>query len=389
MKSEPISTILVRSGLPYAQAALLRGRITIGFIGGSITDPRPRYSWPEAVVAWLADRFPALRIRVENAAIGGTNSELACFRARRDLVERGCDLVFVEYAVNDLPEPSARRARSREGLLRQLLASRTTDVVLVHVFAQAMLEDMRSGGHHPSVAEFESLAEYYQLNSVFSGLHAYRQLCRGLLRAEEWLPDGLHPQARGSLSYAEPVISLLDDLLHRPAAVEDSSPDTLPVPCDPDCWQHITLADPATFALEGAWIERRWAHHTAIDFVLETHSPEASLSAEVFGHTLALGWDEGLDAGRFSWRIDEGEWQSYDRKPGAWLPETSLYRSLVLGEGLSESLHRVELRNGLWAREGRLTGRLSLAFLAGISRHPVQVFSLIFVGSIFLLTKLY
>jgi hypothetical protein len=372
---ESFSAFLVRSGLSNAQAALRRGRITIGFIGGSITDPRPRYSWPEAVVAWLADQFPTLRIRVENAAIGGTNSELACFRARRDLVDRGCDLVFVEYAVNDLPEPSARRARSREGLLRQLLAPRTTDVVLVHVFAQAMLEAMGQGSHHSSVAEFETLAEHYQLNSVFSGLHAYRQLCRGLLRAEEWLPDGLHPQARGSLSYAEPVISLLDDLLRRPADVVEFSAKAFPAPLDPDCWQYIALADAAAFALVGAWVERRWAHHTAIDLALETHSPEASLSAEVFGHTVALGWDEGLDAGRFSWRLDGGEWQYYDRKPGAWLPETSLYRSLVLGEGLSDSLHRVELRNGLWAREGRLTGRLSLAFLAGISRHPPAQFS--------------
>ncbi len=369
--TEHLPTILIRSGLPNAQAALRRGHLTIGFIGGSITDPRPRYSWPEAVVAWLADRFSTLRIRVENAAIGGTNSELACFRARRDLVDRGCDLVFVEYAVNDLPEPSVRRARSREGLLRQLLASRSTDVVLVHVFAQAMLEAMRLGGHHPSISEFEDLAQHYQLNSVFSGLYAYRQVCRGLLRAEEWLPDGIHPQARGSLAYAEPVISLLDDLLRRPATTRNSSPESLPAPRDPDCWHHFALADPATFLLEGPWIERRWAHHTAIDLALETHSPEAALSAEVSGHTIALGWDEGLDAGRFSWRLDEGEWQYYDRKPGAWLPETSLYRSLVLREGLSDSAHRVELRNGLWTREGRLTGRFSLAFLAGVSRHPV------------------
>lgn len=375
MKSqEPLPTILIRSALPNAQAALGRGRITVGFIGGSITDPRPRYSWPEAVVAWLADRWPGLRIRVENAAIGGTNSELACFRARRDLVDRGCDLVFVEYAVNDLPEPSERRARSREGLLRQILGPQRTDVVLVYVFAQAMLEAMGQGGHHPSVAEFEELAGHYGLNSVFSGLHAYRQLCRGLLRAEEWLPDGIHPQARGSLSYAEPVIDLLEDLLQRAAVAGDGSTKGLPAPREVNCWEHIVPTDLADFVLEGPWIERRWAHHTAIDLVLETHSPEASLRAEVVGHTIVLGWDEGLDAGRFGWRVDGGEWQYYDRKPGAWLPETSLYRSLVLAEGLAEGPHTVELRNGLWTREGRLTGRFSVAFLAGVSRRSVSKF---------------
>src|SRR5688500_18389521 len=98
-----------RSGLRRTRAAIDRRQITLGFIGGSITDGRTGYSWPEATIAWFCRTFPGVRVIVENAAIGATGSELACFRARRDLVDRGCDLVFVEYAVNDFNENSDKR----------------------------------------------------------------------------------------------------------------------------------------------------------------------------------------------------------------------------------------------------------------------------------------
>ena len=111
-----------RGGLARTLGALKSGAVTLGFIGGSITDPRPGYTWPEPVIAWFASTFPGVRIAVENAAIGATGSELAVFRARRDLIGRGCDVVFVEFAVNDSGEPADKRMRTREGLLRKLLA---------------------------------------------------------------------------------------------------------------------------------------------------------------------------------------------------------------------------------------------------------------------------
>ncbi|WP_029192644.1 hypothetical protein [Paenibacillus harenae] len=73
------------------------------------------------MIGWLAEQFPDARISVENAAIGATGSDLAAFRAKRDLIDRGCDLVFVEYAVNDEGTPPEQRGRSREGLIRAKL----------------------------------------------------------------------------------------------------------------------------------------------------------------------------------------------------------------------------------------------------------------------------
>ena len=198
-----------RGQLKRTMEAIEKGALTIGFIGGSITDPRGKNRWPEPVISWFVKNFPDVRITVENAAIGATGSDLAVFRAERDIVSRNCDLVFVEYAVNDVGEPSEKRFRTREGLLRKILAPGHTDVILTYTFISDMYEDMLNGKMTPSVGEFEELAEHYNLGSVWMGLYAFEQVKQGQLRWEEWIPDGLHPDLRGSLCYAESVYNFL------------------------------------------------------------------------------------------------------------------------------------------------------------------------------------
>ena len=51
------------------------------------------------------------------------------------------------------------------------------------------------------------------IGSVWMGLHALREVRRGLLTWEEWLPDGLHPENRGSLVYAHSVTAFLAEAL--------------------------------------------------------------------------------------------------------------------------------------------------------------------------------
>lgn len=142
----PQTVIQQRRPLANTWRRLKEGNLTIGFIGGSITDARPRHNWPEPVIAWFADRFPDARIIVENAAIGATGSDLAVFRAERELIGRGCDLVFVDFAVNDNGEASEKRMRTREGLTRKLLKGQSRDIVYVYTYCQEMYESMLQGG---------------------------------------------------------------------------------------------------------------------------------------------------------------------------------------------------------------------------------------------------
>jgi hypothetical protein len=322
------------------------GGITLGFIGGSITDARPRHNWPETVIAWFADRFRHARIRVENAAIGATGSDLAVLRAQRDLMDRGCDLVFIDYAVNDDDTPSDRRMRTREGLIRKLLSDGGRDIVLVHTFNQNMYAPMMAEEIPDSIRELEELAEHYRIGSVWMGLYALTEVQKGKMRWEEWLPDGLHPTQRGSLSYGESVIAFLEEELRRYETASDmpGAPVTMmPSPLHPSHWGDSYILPLDAVETEGPWTLRRWPYYEWIDRVLETASVGAKMRFVFEGRGLALGFDFGRTSSEFRYRLDDGDWVTVQRDRPGWVGDDGWYRLWVLDDELDPGGHRIEL----------------------------------------------
>jgi hypothetical protein len=336
--------VKIRGELRRAKEQLKRNRLTVGFIGGSITDGRPGHNWPEPVTRWLADRFPEARFTVENAGIGATGSDLAAFRAKRDLIDPGCDLVFVEFAVNDWEVPTERRNKTREGLLRQLLADGKRDVVLVYTYNQDMYEDMMNDRVPPSIAEFEALAEHYGLSSVWMGKHALNEVRRGLLQWEEWLPDGLHPTQRGSLSYGTSVIGFLEHelLTEVESASAETNSGVLPAPLNQGHWQNVRFVPFDDIRTEGPWTVRRWVNLQWIDHSLSTFAVGSKLSFPFEGTVLALAFDFGKRSAEFRYRVDGGEWKISDRErpdwcgPSGWLKLEVLYDDLPPGNHVFE-----------------------------------------------------
>jgi len=346
-----------RGSLANTKRALKQGKLTIGFIGGSITDPRPRHNWPEPVIGWFVGTFPHVRIVVENAGIGATGSDLAVFRAKRDLIERGCDIVFVEYAVNDNEVPTERRMRTREGLLRQLLADGSRDVVLAYTFAQDMYEPMMAGKQPPSVAELETLAVHYRLGSVWMGLYAMRQVQSGMLRWEEWLPDGLHPTSRGSFAYAESVIEYLKRELtsgvnETDTASDDEGPQPLLIePVNPKHWGDAYVIPLENVETTGPWSLRRWPYYEWIDRVLDTPSPGSALACSFEGRGVAIGIDFGKATAEFRYRLDGGEWVHYEVDRPDWNGNDGWFRLFTIADDLPQGEHRLELETFLGATE--------------------------------------
>lgn len=159
-----------------ALESIKNGRFTLGFIGGSITDSRGGKRWPEHVTNWFVEKFPEVGIYIENAAIGATGSNLAVFRAERDIINRNCDLIFIEYAVNDMSELVEQRNRSREGLIRKLLKNSNSNLLLVYTYSQQMYTDMMNGVIPPTILEFEELGAHYSIGSVWMGLYALEEV---------------------------------------------------------------------------------------------------------------------------------------------------------------------------------------------------------------------
>ncbi|OPZ23551.1 MAG: hypothetical protein BWZ02_03175 [Lentisphaerae bacterium ADurb.BinA184] len=334
-----------RRGLARTRRALARGGITVGFVGGSITDQRPRCNWPEPVAAWFVEAFPGVRLAVENAAIGATGSDLAVFRAQRDLIERGCDLVFIEFAVNDGGEPAEKRMRTREGLVRKLLAGEGRDLVITYTYAQDMYADMAAGRVPATIAEFETLAEHYDIGSVWMGLHALREVMAGQMRWEEWLPDGLHPQQRGSLSYGQGVTAFLETELRQPRGGRrpGAAGRRLPAPLNPRHWQAACALPFSAVSLSGPWIVRRHTGLVWMDQVLETAAPGAKLSFTFTGRGLALGFDFGRSSAEFRYSLDGGEWLASRRDRPGWCGNEGWYRLFTVAEELAPAPHRFEL----------------------------------------------
>jgi hypothetical protein len=360
--------VRVRGNLKNTAEKLKTGSLTVGFIGGSITDGRPGHNWPEPVTRWLAETYPDVRITVENAGIGATGSDLAAFRAKRDLIDTGCDLVFVEFAVNDNGVPTERRNKTREGLLRQLLADGKRDVVLVYTYCQDMYEPMANGRLPDSIAEFEALAEHYGLSSVWMGKHAFEEVKLGRLRWEEWLPDGLHPTQRGSLSYGESVIALLRQVLaaeesHAAANTGAASGDALPAALYDGHWQHARLIPFAEMRTEGPWTVRRWVTLHWIDQALSTFAIGAKLSFSFEGTVLALAFDFGKSSAEFRYRIDGREWTAYSRERPDWCGENGWLKLETLVDDLPPGRHEFELEVVHGDRPGCTGTNFDLAFV--------------------------
>ncbi len=329
-----------RGGLARFRRALRAGKVVIGFMGGSITEAHREGNWPYFIANWFMRRFPDVELVWENAAIGGTGSLSGAMRARRDLIDRGCDLVFVEYAVND--GPGEESFRTREGLLRQLLAEER-DVVLMHTYCQGMYEEMTAGKVPASIAELEQLAEHYKLSSVWSGLHAMNEQRAGRMSWEAWLPDGLHPEALGSSVYAEPVIELLESEAASAGGAMIPCGANRPAPLNANHFEHIGVVPWEAVRFEGPWAEMRevilpWyrmAHATAAD--------GAKLTLEFEGRALCAMINFGKMSGVLEYSFDGGEKREFTGCRDWYVPDKHYCYPVLFGDDLGPGKHTFEL----------------------------------------------
>lgn len=335
--------IVQRTPLSGTLECIKNGKITIGFLGGSITDSRGRRNWPEPIIRWFINQFPGLRVCSENAAIGATNSELAVFRVERDIIKRNCDLVFVEYAVNDAGIPEEMQNNTREGLLRKLLAA-GVDIAIVYTYYQPMYDDMVTGRVPPSIARFEKLADHYGISSIWMGLHAWGEIKKGNMTWEEFLPDGLHPGHRGSLCYAQSVISFLQ--MELTASQHGGfTPKLIPPPLFSSNWEHSYILPLSEVDFSGPWELRRCTTLEWIDQTLET--PAVGLGAKIGftfeGRGISLGFEYGKKSAGFKYRLDGGDWIISPVEKPSWAPDDGWFRCINVCDNLEYGKHTFEL----------------------------------------------
>lgn len=319
-----------RGELKNTRKALASGSLKLGFLGGSITDQEGGERWPQYVENWLLMQYPGLRLQVENLARGATGSDVAMLRSEREVLACPCDLMFVEYAVNDQEVPTDIRMRSREGLLRRLLKTGETDVIIVYTFSQYLYPAMEKDEMPDTIAEFELLAEHYNVPSVWMGMYALEMVRKGQLHWEEWLPDTLHPNFAGSRHYGDSVNMLLAQELAQP---EQNRPQKggalLPAPYHPKNWEDMEMVSFADMTWEGPWRLYRSQYFKAVDQFLSTSALGASVTIPFTGTGLILGLMFGPKSSEFLYSIDGGEPVRSNRTRPAWCVRQDWYRTFT------------------------------------------------------------
>lgn len=205
-----------------------RGELKAVFIGGSITEGAgakdKRNRWATRITEWL-NSLPLGNTHITeiNAGIGGTESTYGILRLRRDVLQHRPDMVFLEFAANDISIPEELSARCYEGILYELSRLDPVPYVICLGVVNNHNNPNRSSLH-------QKLAEKYGLQyiDVKKGMDEQIGLADvgiNTLRDSMFARDNIHPSDKGYGFYAEYIRSQLSNDSFRRPYCANPSPD--------------------------------------------------------------------------------------------------------------------------------------------------------------------
>ncbi len=205
-------------------------RITVGFIGGSITqgfsatDPEKCYA--ARTFGWLKKVFPNTEFDYVNAGIGATDSQFGAARVQEDLLQRLPDLVFVEFSVNDHSTPHF--CETYEGLVRQIYGSASAPaMVLIH---NVYYDTGKSAAYYHA-----QVGRHYDLPCISMQNSIYPAVAAGRLPAEKITADFLHPNDLGHEFMASVITNFLEKVIHDKT---QEPQEIFPAPLTENAYEH-------------------------------------------------------------------------------------------------------------------------------------------------------
>ncbi len=341
-------SISVRGNLDNSLYAMtVRKKACVAFLGGSITEMR---GWRDQIKEDLQQRFPDTEFQFIEAGIGSLGSTPHAFRFTQDVLQHGTpDLMFFEAAVNDDTNGFNPQAQVRgvEGVVRHaLLANPMMDIVLMHFTYEPFIPLMESGEMPDVVFNHERVANRYHLNSINEVQEIHDRIQAGELTWEQF--GGCHPAWYGHKFYTASINSLLDACTkasYFPAA------HVMPTPIDPYCYDDGKLVSPTqAFAVKGFLNEQCWKPSIQVgtrpgfvEVPMLATSAGGFLRFNFTGNAVGIFCVSGPDAAVISYRIDRGEWKDLDTYT-AWSGDLYIPWLFMLGEGLPEGMHSLELK---------------------------------------------
>lgn len=289
-------------------------RLTVGYFGGSITEGAgasgPATNWRARTTALLRERYPDAEITEVNAAIGGTGSDLGAFRCQENLLSGNPDLVFVEFAVNDLGGTDELTPRAMEGIVRQIWkANPAADILFVYTGHQCMEEQYAQGEYPNSILRHHRVAAHYGIPEVNVGYELYRQVVES--HGGDWkvlLPDNVHPNDAGYALYAEEMAKFLTD---QEAAGGEARTEELPEKLTVAPLEKGRLLDTWSLPATTGWVQEDESLSGRYPHRLTARGPEAGELRICFhGNAIGLYFLTAPDSGILEWKLDGGEWRA-------------------------------------------------------------------------------
>ncbi len=183
-------------------------KITVGFLGGSITQgslaTSPEYCYAYRVYEWWKETFPEADITYVNAGIGATDSQFGCARVKEDLLSFRPDFVLLEYAVNDMATEHFRE--TFEGVVRQILRGDSHPALMV------MYNVCYDNGASAQL-QHAKVVRHYDIPAVSMQSTIYPELLAGRIENDEITPDNLHPNDAGHKLVASVITYGLEKIL--------------------------------------------------------------------------------------------------------------------------------------------------------------------------------
>ncbi len=206
LEAVPAAPSAVRDGCPNVAKKLRAGEaVSVVFLGGSITENRGSFAF--TIPPWLREKFPAAKIESVNAGWGGTGSKLGAQRMDREVLVHQPDLLFVEFAVNDMAEPDF--AHMERIVRKAWTANPQTDVVFLYTISKSDLDFYKKGLFPPSIVEHEKAAKHYGVPMIAIGESVAAKVLANQLAWEDFSNDTCHPHVRGYTHYTDAIATAL------------------------------------------------------------------------------------------------------------------------------------------------------------------------------------
>ncbi|MBQ7821923.1 MAG: SGNH/GDSL hydrolase family protein, partial [Clostridia bacterium] len=197
--------------------------LNIVYYGGSVTSGHGASdsnstSWRALTADWFDITFPDAKINHYNSSVGGSGSMLGAFRAEHDVNALEPDLVFIEFAINDVycgTDPEDVKLYY-ESTVRQIKEKNPDcDIIALYVTDQSNARNSQNGYYTQALAQ-EAIAQHYKLPSIYLG----GALCSlfDYTSDDEWAKyfiDIVHPTDNGYAVYFDVIKEFLEsELVH-------------------------------------------------------------------------------------------------------------------------------------------------------------------------------